>query len=76
MRITSSNIRTADYDKRSHILTMSFNKRPRWIYAYYHVPPKVWVNFRRAKSRGIYFHDYIKYQYSYKRTIESSKKGN
>ena len=75
MRVDSSNIKTADYDKRTHILTMVFVNRPTWVYSYRAVPPRVWTGFLKAKSQGQYFANYIKNEYSFSRSINNGRYG-
>ena len=69
MQVVSSNIKTADYDRTTQRLTLIFVNRPRWVYTYYHVSPKVWVEFLKAQSKGTYFSAAIKDNYNYRRTI-------
>ena len=69
MQINSSNIKSADYDRTTQRLTLIFVNRPRWVYTYYHVSPKVWVEFLKAQSKGTYFSATIKDNYNYRRTI-------
>lgn len=65
IRVFSSNIKTAVYDMSTKTLMLTFINRPNWKYLYFHVPPKVWTKFVNADSKGKYFADYIKDQYSY-----------
>ena len=74
MRIVSSNIATADYNRTTRELKMTFIKRPMWEYTYYKVPPKIWVEFVRCESKGRYFADIIEPTYSYSRKIIRNKK--
>ena len=69
MQITSSNIKSAEYDRTTPRLTLIFINRPRWVYTYYHVSPKVWVEFLKAQSKGTYFSAAIRDNYNYRRTI-------
>lgn len=69
MRISSSNIKTADYDKRNHLLILTFVNRPTWVYTYKAVPPRTWTNFIKSKSKGQYFANYIKDTYNFTRSI-------
>ena len=70
MRIVSSNIRTADYDRVKRELVMTFINRPRWIYIYYNVPSRIWVEFVKSASKGQYFSDIIRNSYRYSRIVE------
>lgn len=74
MKIYSSNIATADYDKNEHKLIMTFINRPSWTYTYYNVPPRIWVKFIQAESHGQYFSSHIRDVYSYSRTTSRNKK--
>ena len=65
MRIVSSNIKTADYDRTKRELKMTFINRPRWRYTYYKVSPRIWVEFVRSQSKGQYFSDIIRDHYTY-----------
>lgn len=69
MQIVSSNIRTADYDRIKRELTMTFIKRPRWVYVFHKVPPRIWVEFVRSKSKGQYFSQIIKETFNYTKLI-------
>ena len=70
MIIHSSNIKTADYDRTKHELKMTFINRPRWVYTYYKVSPRVWAEFVKSQSKGQYFSDIIRDSYNYSRTIQ------
>lgn len=70
MKIASSNIMSADYDRSKHILTLIFINRPRWVYHYYNISPRIWKEFVRADSKGTYFSQVIRDQYKYKKTIK------
>lgn len=67
MKIHSSNIKEAFYNRRERTLTIYFINRPKWKYVYQKVPVTVWIKFLRAESQGKYFHDYIKDAYIFKR---------
>ena len=67
MRIISSNIRTASYDRKNRQLRMTFINRPRWVYIYYKVPPNIWVEFVRSDSKGQYFSQIIRDRFQYTR---------
>lgn len=75
MKINSSNIKSAEYDKSNHILTLVFINRPIWVYSYRAVPPRVWTGFLKAQSQGKYFANYIKDQYVFVRSIGKSTNG-
>lgn len=67
MRIASSNINAADYDRTKQELKMTFINRPRWLYVYHKVSPRIWVEFVKSKSKGHYFHEIIsKFSYTIK----------
>nr|DAX61512.1 MAG TPA: KTSC domain [Caudoviricetes sp.] len=69
MQIVSSNIRTADYDRRTRTLSMTFINRPNWHYEFFNVPIRIWTNFLRAESKGQYFSTYIRDGYQYRRSF-------
>lgn len=69
MQIVSSNIRTAEYDRSKKELRMTFINRPRWVYVYYNVPTRIWVEFVKSKSKGQYFSDILRDNYRYSRTV-------
>lgn len=69
MKIASSNIATADYDRNTRVLTMTFINRPFWKYEYQRVPIRVWTDFLRSESKGQYFSGAIRNIYRYKRII-------
>lgn len=64
--VSSTNIRSIDYDKVKHELTVIFLARPRERYVYYNVLPKIWVKFVQAESKGQFFADRIKNEYPYR----------
>lgn len=70
MRVYSSNIRTASYDRQKRELEMTFINRPRWVYLYYNVSNKIWAEFIRSNSKGQYFSQIIKDKFQYSRTIK------
>lgn len=72
MKIVSSNIMSADYDRTKRELTMVFINRPRWVYTYYNVPIKIWNEFIRSQSKGEYFSAVIRDVYRYKRMVLKS----
>lgn len=69
MRIVSSNIKTADYDRIKRELKMTFINRPRWVYIYYKVPPRIWVEFVKSQSKGQYFTQIIREGFLYRKII-------
>ena len=69
MQIVSSNIRTADYDRTKRELKMTFINRPRWVYIYYKVSPRIWTEFVRSQSKGQYFSEIIRGNFQYARVI-------
>lgn len=69
MIIVSSNIKTADYDRVKRELRMTFINRPRWVYIYYKVPPRIWVEFVKSNSKGQYFSDIIRGNYQYNKIV-------
>lgn len=69
MQIVSSNIKTADYDRVKRQLKMTFVNRPKWLYTYYKVSPRIWVEFVRSSSKGQFFSEIIRDKYMYRRTI-------
>lgn len=50
---------------------MTFVNRPKWLYTYYKVSPRIWVEFVRSSSKGQYFSEIIRDKYSYSRTISN-----
>lgn len=69
MNISSSNIKTADYNKSTRTLSMVFINRPRWEYTYYNVPLPIWTRFIASTSKGEYFSAIIRDVYRYTRKI-------
>lgn len=72
MQIVSSNIRTADYDRTRRELRMTFINRPRWLYVYYNVPLRIWVELVRSQSKGQYFSEIIRDSYRYSRIVSNN----
>ena len=60
---------SADYDRTKRELSMVFINRPRWVYVYYKVSPRIWTEFVRSQSKGQYFSDIIRDNYQYSRNI-------
>ncbi|OAG73477.1 hypothetical protein A0J51_00945 [Gluconobacter japonicus] len=61
--VGSEAVSHATYDDTSHVLTITF--RDGWKhYAYYGVPPSVWIEFTHASSAGHYVQSRIKPYYS------------
>lgn len=48
---------------------MTFINRPRWVYTYYKVPPRIWVEFVKSNSKGQYFSDIIRDNYQYNKIV-------
>ena len=69
MQIVSSNIKTADYNRTKKELTMTFINRPRWVYIYYKVPPRIWIEFVRSSSKGQYFSEIIRNTFPFKKIV-------
>lgn len=69
MIIVSSNIKTADYNRTKRELRLTFINRPRWVYIYYKVPPRIWVEFVKSNSKGQYFSDIIRDNYQYNKIV-------
>lgn len=67
--IGSSNIKKAGYDKVKREMSIVFINRPTWLYTYKGVSVKRWINFLKAESKGIYFAQFIKEGYPYRRTF-------
>ena len=74
MKIASSNIATAEYDRTKRELKIVFIKRPLWEYTYHKVSPKIWVEFVRVDSKGRYLKDIIEPRYAYTRKIIRNNK--
>lgn len=66
MKIKSTNIKEANYDRNTQVMSVLFIKRPLWLYEYQKVPPQLWVAFCRAESKGKYFRERIKDNFRYK----------
>ena len=69
MQVVSSNIKTADYDRKRRELRMIFINRPRWVYIYKNVSLRIWNEFVRSSSKGQYFSQIIRDSYTYKRIV-------
>ncbi|MBF0865601.1 KTSC domain-containing protein [Gluconobacter sp. R71646] len=64
--VASEAISHATYNDTSRVLTITF--RDGWkSYAYYNVPPSVWIEFIHASSAGRYVQYHIKPYYSLRR---------
>ena len=72
MKIVSSNINTADYDRVKRELRLTFINRPRWLYVYYKVSPRIWTEFVRSQSKGQYFSEIIRDKYRYSRIVSKN----
>lgn len=64
-RVNSSNIAFADYDPGSQRLEITFHNGRK--YAYIDVPEDTYVLLLSADSRGRYFHQHIRDNYSCRR---------
>lgn len=69
MQLVSSNIKTADYDRTKRELKMTFINRPRWVYIFYNVPSRIWVEFVKSQSKGQYFSEIIKETFRFKKMV-------
>ena len=63
--ITSSNIKSAQYDTETETLTITFNNGG--IYEYYKFPWSHFTKFRMAESQGSFFSKNISRTYKYKK---------
>jgi hypothetical protein len=63
--ILSSNIKAAEYDTTTKLLTITFNNGH--IYDYYDVTWVTFVKFRKSDSQGKFFNTQIKAHYKYKK---------
>lgn len=61
----STVIRTFRYDAAESRLVVEFQSGRR--YAYFNVPPNIYEDMRRARSRGSYFNTWVRDRYSYAR---------
>lgn len=64
--VQSSNLEHVYYDLYEERMTVDFHSG--YTYDYYGVPQKRYQNLKRAKSKGKYFHKYIRFSYPYKMT--------
>jgi hypothetical protein len=62
----SSAIERADYDEGTRVLKIWFVESG-GPYDYYGVPTQIWTGLLAAPSKGTYYNDYIRDQYSYRR---------
>lgn len=69
MNINSSNIATAEYNRKDRDLTLTFRNRPRWVYIYHKVSPRIWVEFIRAESKGKYLKNIIEPKFFFTKII-------
>ena len=56
--VSSSSLRSIGYDARTRTLEVEFSGGR--IYRYAPVPTHVWVELRRAESKGKYFQDHVR----------------
>jgi hypothetical protein len=61
--ISSSNIKSVGYDKQTRILEVEFNNNQ--VYQYYDVEDRVFSELMSAESKGKYFYENIRKNYSY-----------
>lgn len=64
-KVKSSNIYNIGYDAAQKLLRIIFNSGA--TYDYYNVPNKVWLAFKKAKSKGSFAYHNICYKYNYER---------
>jgi len=64
-RVKSSNIKKVSYDKDEHIMRLEFHSGG--TYEYYDVPPKVYNQLLKAKSKGRFGYYNIYWDYAYER---------
>lgn len=63
--VTSSNIKNANYNTETEVLTITFNNGS--IYEYNKVPWETFVKFRMSESQGKFFNTSISRTFEYKR---------
>lgn len=61
----STVIHTIRYDEAKKLLTVEFVSG--WVYHYKEIPLPVYNAFKTSKSKGIYFNEYIKDKFAFKR---------
>ena len=64
-QVYSSNIRSVGYEAETQLLAVEFSSG--WMYEYCSVPEAVHRGLMQATSKGSYFHQAIKGQYSFQR---------
>lgn len=57
-KVKSSNIHSIGYDEALNVLYVEFNSHA--LYSYSPVKPKTFDHFKKADSKGKFFHKYIK----------------
>lgn len=62
--VNSSAIASVGYDAASLILEIEFHETG--VYSFYGVPPHIFSGLMNASSKGSYYNDYIRDQYSSK----------
>lgn len=62
--VSSSNLRSVDYDEGSRTLEIEFHSGG--VYEYYDVPAEVFDELVQAGSRGGYFHEHVRGQYEFR----------
>lgn len=60
--VASSAINAVGYDRLSKMLVIEFHETG--TYSYYNVPEHIYLGLMNAASKGTYFNDYIRDQYS------------
>jgi hypothetical protein len=65
MYVESSNLVAIGYDASTSTLGVEFKSGGTWHY--YNVPEYIWSNFQYAPSKGKYFHQNIRGQYTEQR---------
>lgn len=63
--IQSSNLKSADYNTETEVLTIVFNSGG--VYEYEKVPWMMFTKFRKAQSQGSFFNKNIARAYNYKK---------
>ena len=64
-QVNSSDINSVGYDAEDHILAIEFHSGG--FYQYSNVPDSVYRGLTQVSSKGSYFHQFIKNQYSFRR---------
>lgn len=64
VKVSSSNLREIYYDKANRVLYIKFNNSSE-IYYYNQVLPPIFDGLQKARSKGTYFNERIRYKHSY-----------